>query len=67
MILAYIEAGADDWAREFASLLGHEYRQADIGIVKAAMHTIAYEIADNFEGGAHREEILAFLRRGDGT
>jgi hypothetical protein len=61
MTLNYIEQSNADWALEFASLLRFKPDPSHAPMIKAAMYAVAYEIADNFQNGQHREAILALL------
>lgn len=61
--MRYIEEQAWDLAEEFdrfeTTPTGGIAR--DVAMVKAAAYTIAYRIAEDFQGGKFREEILALM------
>ena len=46
------------WAEEFAREVGIEFKTEHEKIVRMALYTMLYEIADNFRNGEFREEIL---------
>ena len=54
----YIENLKQYWGPEFASLAGVEYRPEHDAIAAMGCYTLMYHIADNFEGGRYRAEIL---------
>lgn len=56
----FVEDHKEDWAREFAYDLNLKYKKAYNDMVSMACTTMVYHIADNFQDGALREEILKF-------
>jgi len=54
----YIEDTKQYWGPEFASLAGVEYRPEHDEIAAMGCYTLMYHIADNFEDGKYRKEIL---------
>lgn len=57
----YIDELKSCWGPEFASILEIEYRHEYDEIAAMGCFTIAYHIADNFEDGKYRSEILKML------
>lgn len=55
---SYIEEHKGYWGPEFAALAGVESTPAHDEIAAMGCYTMMYHIADNFEGGQHREAIL---------
>lgn len=54
----YIDSRKKYWGPEFASLVGVEYRPEHDEIAAMGCHTMVYYIADSFEDGKYRAEIL---------
>ena len=46
------------WAEEFAYEVGIKYRPEHEKMVRMAIYTMMFEIADNFRDGEFREEIM---------
>jgi hypothetical protein len=57
----YIEQHKQDWGVEFAELLDLESRPEYAEIAALGCYTVMYEIADNFQDGKFRSEILSML------
>lgn len=54
-----IEERIPFWADEFAAIVDIEYLPLEHDVmVRMALNTMMYEIADNFRNGEFREEIL---------
>jgi hypothetical protein len=54
-----IEEYIPNWAEEFAAIVDIEYLPLEHNVmVRMALNTMMYEIADNFRNGEFREEIL---------
>lgn len=54
----YIEDHKKDWGIEFANLIGIDHRPEHGEIAAIGCYTMLYHIADNFQDGKYREEIL---------
>ena len=57
----YIEDNKQYWGPEFASLAGVEHRPEHDEIAAMGCYTILYRIADDFQDGKYRSEILKML------
>lgn len=53
-----------DWAIEFSEILKVEHNPVFDKIIKLTTVTMLYRIADEFENGKYREEILKWFSRG---
>jgi len=54
-----IEQYIPNWAEEFAAIVDIEYLSLEHNVmVRMALNTMMYEIAENFRNGEFREEIL---------
>jgi hypothetical protein len=56
--IRYIEHEKKYWGWEFADILGVEYREEYDDIAGMGACTMLYKIADKFEDGKYRKEIL---------
>lgn len=60
----YIDRTKKYWGREFAGLLGIEYRPEYDEIAGIGAFTMLYEVANNFRNGEFEKEIQEFFRSG---
>lgn len=61
MKLEYIDKNVDNWTVEFRRELGIMSDSGQDELISAAAYTIAFHIADNFEGGKYRAQILKMM------
>jgi hypothetical protein len=56
----YIEKNKQYWGQEFANLINVQHRAEHDEIAAMGCYTLMYHIADNFQNGKYRTEILKF-------
>lgn len=54
----YIERTKQYWGAEFADLLSVPYREEYDQVAGMGAYTMLFKIADEFEGGKYRDQIL---------
>ena len=58
----YIDSHKKYWGPEFSTMANVEYNPAHDEIAAMGAFTMLYHIADNFQDGALRDEILKFCK-----